>query len=507
MTEFELKFQVDTQHRAAVEAAVARGRSHVERLRARYFDTADGALAAQRLVLRLRKEGQAWRQTAKAPTDSLLERHEDNVDLPPAGARDVPLPRIDRHDGTPVGDLIREACREAGHDPATVELVPLYGTDVRRTLREMRTGDALVELAFDSGEVRSGEHAHALCELEFELMGGSPRSMLELAQRWRNRYALWLDTVSKSERGQRLAQGRPFGDAVKARPPELHKDQDGPEVFRTVLKACLAQILPNASEVAAGSTDAEHVHQLRVGIRRLRTALREMAALAPAISPEWDPALTDAFQALGRRRDRDHLVHIVQPKLEGVGAPPVDGSVSAADLPDPSEVVRAAAFQSVLMELIAASLPVEPTDEVESEHPAREETGPPRKVLRKRLSKLHRQVTRDGRRFEELEPAAQHRVRKRLKRLRYLGEFVAPLFGARRAKRYLEQLEPAQDALGEHNDNTVAIAAYRDNASHDGQAWFAVGWLSAQQPASASECRKALDKLADARPFWKASKR
>lgn len=504
MTEFELKFQVDPQHRAAVEAAVARGRSHVERLRARYFDTADGALAAERLVLRLRKEGQAWRQTAKAPTDSLLERHEHNVDLPPAGARDVPLPSIDRHEGTPVGDLIRDACRKAGHDPATVELVPLYGTDVRRTTREMRTGDALVELAFDRGEVRAGEHAHALCELEIELKNGSPRSMLELAQRWRNRYELWLDTVSKSVRGQRLAQGTRFGDAVKARAPELHNDLDGPEVFRAVLKTCLAQILPNASEVAAGSTDAEHVHQLRVGIRRLRTALREMAVLAPAVDPAWDPALTDAFRALGQRRDRDHLTQTVQPQLEAVGAPPVDWTGSASALPDPRDVVRGPAFQSVLMNLIAASLPVEAMDEIDRE--AAQYTGPPREALRERLAKLHRQVTRDGRRFEDLEPAAQHRVRKRLKRLRYLGEFVAPLFGTREAKRYLKQLEPAQDALGMHNDNAVAIGAYRENAAHDGQAWFAVGWLSAQQPASAAECRKALDKIADARPFWKSTK-
>ena len=54
MTEFELKFQVDAAHQAAVEAAVARGRSHRAHLRARYYDTADGALASQRIVLRVR---------------------------------------------------------------------------------------------------------------------------------------------------------------------------------------------------------------------------------------------------------------------------------------------------------------------------------------------------------------------------------------------------------------------------------------------------------------------
>ena len=64
-------------------------------------------------------------------------------------------------------------------------------------------------------------------------------------------------------------------------------------------------------------------------------------------------------------------------------------------------------------------------------------------------------MLRDGNASRSLEPAEQHRVRKRLKRLRYLGEFVAPLFGARGRALSSTQLEPAQDALGRHNDDAV----------------------------------------------------
>jgi hypothetical protein len=59
--------------------------------------------------------------------------------------------------------------------------------------------------------------------------------------------------------------------------------------------------------------------------------------------------------------------------------------------------------------------------------------------------------------------------------------------------------------LGEHNDSAVAINAYREAADHDGRAWFAVGWLSGRQPAGALECQAALDKIAQARRFWKSS--
>ena len=91
---------------------------------------------------------------------------------------------------------------------------------------------------------------------------------------------------------------------------------------------------------------AEHVHQLRVGIRRLRTALREMADLAPAIDPAWEPALVDTFRALGRQRDRDHLLQTVQPQIEAVGGPPIAWPTRRTlTCPTPAEVVRGAAFQ------------------------------------------------------------------------------------------------------------------------------------------------------------------
>ncbi|RZL86223.1 MAG: CYTH and CHAD domain-containing protein [Variovorax sp.] len=496
--EFELKFQVDPANRAAVEAAVARGRSRRTRLQARYFDTADGALAAERVVLRLRKEGKLWVQTAKAPGDGLLQRHEHNVEIPTERASEVPLPLLQRHEGTPVGELIAAALRKAGHDPETAELVPLYGTDVWRTTREMRSGDARVELAFDRGEIRAGERSHTICELEFELKQGSPQSVLEVARRWRNRYGLWLDTVSKSARGERLAQGVTYGPPVKAEAPRLRDDPNGPALFRAVLCSCMDQILPNACELAAGSTDAEHVHQLRVGIRRLRTALREMAVITPDIDPSWEPALLRAFGDLGQQRDREHLQQEIEPQVEAVGGPPVAWP-EAADAPQPPAVVRSAAFQNVLQGLIGASLPAEP----EATSDALEEGTPARKTLRARLAKLHRQVVRDGSRFESLPTVQQHRVRKRLKRLRYLGEFVATLFDRRRAKRYLAALTPAQDALGKHNDAAVAIAAYRAATDHDARAWFAVGWLGARQPESAVLCREALAKVKDAQPFWK----
>lgn len=109
----------------------------------------------------------------------------------------------------------------------------------------------------------------------------------------------------------------------------------------------------------------------------------------------------------------------------------------------------------------------------------------------------------DGAHFETLAPDQQHRVRKRLKRLRYLAEFVGPLFGRKAARRYADGLARAQDALGLYQDGVVAIAQYRQAPPQDARAWFAVGWLEARQPRAARACGKALSRLKDLDRFWK----
>ena len=105
--------------------------------------------------------------------------------------------------------------------------------------------------------------------------------------------------------------------------------------------------------------------------------------------------------------------------------------------------------------------------------------------------------------FAALEPEAQHRVRKQLKRLRYLAEFAEPLYPRRKVARYLDALRPAQDALGVHNDNAVALEAYRATAATDPHAAFAAGWLTARLQAGSLECQQALAPVIDAKRFWR----
>jgi CHAD domain-containing protein len=118
---------------------------------------------------------------------------------------------------------------------------------------------------------------------------------------------------------------------------------------------------------------------------------------------------------------------------------------------------------------------------------------------------MHRQLKKDAAVFLTLDDTLRHRTRKRLKRLRYCVEFVASLYRAKDVRRYLARLRPAQDALGQYNDLTVAEAAFRGQLEHDARVWFALGWLAARRTQLLQEAARALEELARAPSFWQRS--
>jgi CHAD domain-containing protein len=125
-------------------------------------------------------------------------------------------------------------------------------------------------------------------------------------------------------------------------------------------------------------------------------------------------------------------------------------------------------------------------------------------VARKRLTRLHKMVMADAARFAALDDAARHVLRKRLKRLRYSIDFVAPLFAAKAVTRYLALLKPAQEVLGDANDVALAEAACLAAGTHKAGDAFVLGWLSARRGALSASAAARLKVLAAAPRFWKA---
>ena len=212
-------------------------------------------------------------------------------------------------------------------------------------------------------------------------------------------------------------------------------------------------------------------------------------------------ALAAVFRELGQHRDRDYLLRKLQGQIEAAGGPALDWHDALNDLPNPAIAVRSPAFQQTLLGLIgwvhAAGGGEGQKDQKDQNDKA------PGKALRKRLARLHKQVLAQGEQFTALPEPAQHSLRKRLKRLRYLAEFAQPLFSARKAKAYLAELKPLQDALGTYQDEQAALQAWQALSGHEPRALFGAGWLSARREPHVLACQQACDRLAQkARPFW-----
>jgi len=486
--EREIKLEVPPYAWDGLVAEMSGPESRRLALRAIYHDTTDQALAAAGISLRVRSEDGRWVQTLKAARGSIFERLEDSVTLGPV-TEDGAAPPADPQLHAAAQDLLRQALSLTGNAPLPM-LPPAFEVRVLRRLQQVVHGGSVIEIALDEGELLALGRTRPLRELELELVHGCERDLLALARRWRGRWGLWISTASKAARGARLATGALHGTALGARPPSLPPKAAPAGFTAAVLDACLDQVLSNAGEIAAGSQADEHVHQLRVGVRRLRTALRHLSFPAN-VRAEVEPALVDVFRDLGTHRDRNHVLRSIAPLVEAAGGRPLRIPAGFHAAGDPGELVRGAPFQDALFVLLLAG----------DARRGRKDTKIKR-LLRARLGKLHRQVTRDGAQFTRLRLDQQHRVRKRLKRLRYLAEFAAPLYSAGKVEDFVAALKPAQDVIGEYNDQVMAQALYEELAGSDPGALFGVQWLAQRRADEAKACRRALRKLKGAEAFW-----
>ena len=535
-TEIELKFLVPQAARAGVAAELARGSTALDRtsLLAMYLDTDDRRLAQAGMAWRLRREGRRWIQTLKCGGSNALERFEHEAIRPDACAD------ASAHAGTPLGSQLIALLRRARSDG--LEPGVRFRAEIRRTARRIRTHGAVVVVACDEGRLVSAGASQRIREIEFELVSGSPTAMLGLAERWRKRFALIYDPRSKAERGDRLADGA-FPPPRKAGWPSYLDDATATEAFGVVLGECLAQITRNAIGLIDGdpAQRVEHVHQLRVGIRRLRSALRSFRGWAPAPPVELVDGLRSLFTTLGLCRDSDVLTSGVVAELTKVGAPPLKPPSGPAG-PDAADAVRAADTQRILLAWIAwradlAPAPVDAAEALEAELPTKKrhaarcvgkaETGtshgkspnpgspladtgpgpaatedPPtfRRNVERRLRRWHARIVSDWKAFDDLDDAGLHALRKRIKRQRYAFEFFAPLLHRRQVERYLDALTAVQDRMGMLNDLFVARTRYQTLAARDPAAWFALGWLAARIAELRALAKPELARLAKADP-------
>lgn len=518
MSEQELKLHVPRAARAGVAGALRRGNVTSLRLRAQYFDTPGADLAKAGAALRLRLEGRRWVQTLKMPGAHRLEKLELNHPRP------GPALDLSVYKDTPAARII------AKHGE---RLAVMYETDVRRLYRRIRTVAGVVEVALDLGHIQSGQLKLPVSEVEFELVSGQPHAMFLLGLKWLTTYGLVLDLRSKAERGStlaalahRLANLGEVDDAATnaarahaiaaywaprgTHPIKLSSQMTPGLALAAVTGECLEQIARNAAVLAEIDTAGlyragtpEHTHQLRVGIRRLRSAWSLFQKLADLPPQPWRDELKLHFAALGTARDDDVLHQTVMPELSAAGQPALE--LGSEQQQAPSMALTASPeFQRWLVELLAWTIgahPLQASDANETA-PTQHKASSIKDALGKQLFKWHHKVLSDGLQFEQLPIESKHDLRKRAKRLRYGLQFAESLLPTKKLKNYRRSLSRIQDILGEMNDLYVAREKFEGIREDQPPAWFAVGWIASRLSVLTKEATQAFKSLKQADHFW-----
>lgn len=509
--EIELKLELDPAEAADLRTRIlpALGAAAPARhLASVYFDTPKQALRRKGLTLRIRFDGERRTQTIKAGGGAgLFDRSEWETEV----AGDTP--DLKAAAKTPVRAVLHRRAR----------LGPVFETLVERTTWTVETAQAAVEVALDEGCVRAAGASAPLAELEFELKRGEAAALFALIRR--------LDMPSppvavraKSERGYALLDGEPPA-AFKPDPIALASGVGTAEGFRAIAHACIRQFRLN--EPLIGDAHApEPLHQARVAIRRLRTAL---SFFAPVVADDslapLKARLRDVSHRLGAARDLDvYLLLKAQPEAErNPDEPGLSAFVGAV------ETKRAKAHDAVVAMLASEPFHGLIFDLVEWIEMGPWRADPSRAALRdgplqafaaERLRRWRRQVRRKGRALGERDPAARHRIRIRAKKLRYASEFFAGLAEGRsgrgrkrKARRdgFLDAVEALQKSLGDLNDIRIDRAIAQDFADGDaGRADAALvpaAHISGGQDARGGDLLKAAVAayavFAKTKPFWR----
>lgn len=427
--EVELKLLVDggsaERFLAAELLATPQDRQSIRTI---YYDTVDADLRAAGFILRVRAAGGAFKQTVKAAgsqTAGLFARPEWEQTVP------GPAPMID--DTTPLKIFLGARLSA---------LAPVFEVRVERRTWLIEEGEATCELVLDCGSVIAGDRSTPVCEFELELRSGPARSLFDLARRIDAIAPVRPGLLTKAERGFRLLG--PAREVTRSEKPDLSPDMTSAVAFQRIAAACIRQF--GLNEALIDPTFPDALHQARIGLRRLRSAMKvHKAMLADERFAAISADLAWLAGVLGHARDLD----VVARHLD-------DAALAQA---------RSAAYDTVHAELASDRTRRLLLDLSEWLSTGAWLTRPETATLRQEpvrdssaaiLSRLRKKVRKAGRNLTELSDEDRHTVRKTAKKLRYTAEFFAPLFDDKRGRRrrgaFFAAIEQFQDHLGALND-------------------------------------------------------
>jgi triphosphatase len=504
--ETELKFEVDdaAAERLSQRLGFAR-KGRTVSLRSVYFDTPDGRLNAEGIAVRIREDAGHFIQTVKTSAPGLVrgewEMEVAGPTLDLAAAAETPLLHALN-----------------GYGPETLR--PAFETRIERATRRLRVEGGMVEAALDRGTVGDGQTDAPILELELELKRGKPEALFRFARALAGVAPMNLSFASKAERGYALVDGEPLAP-MKAADPKLSREDTAASAFKAIAGSALAQMANNA-RVLRRLRRIEALHQLRVGARRLRSAISlfgpmladghvdEIKGELRWLTGELDDArnldvfITQTFRPAAKRHARSM-------GLSNLGRALITAQTRAYDRAEAA--LGSERFRTLMLET-AAWIETGPWTSGDEPRLVALRQRPIKAVAREILKRGRRKVMKAGKALAGLAPQPRHKLRINAKKLRYACGFFTGLYSgkaASRLKRFVAAMEGLQDGLGALTDIVAAdslTAELATAAATDAPAklGFAAGLIAGErqtdEAAATRAAEKAYARFAKAEPFW-----
>jgi CHAD domain-containing protein len=466
---------------------VSAARSRPQPQRVVWHDSADAALTA--LGLALAQERGTWR----------LEKLT-------RGLADIWSP------GAPPPVLARSDALDALAYDLPQPLAPVVACIGRRHTLVAQTDQGPVTITLLRGAVRAVTAEHAFCRLQ--LSGDDPAVRLlslSLAA------ALPLEVAGSTLGAASLAAARGTSPAAPGHGlPELPDHLPVVDAFAFVLGHLTDVLLHFAPLAAADADGPEPVHQMRVALRRLRSAMTVFRPLPDGAEPQALKAGLKLLNAqLGPVRDWDVFVSETLPNVQAAfpGDARLARLIAAAGRrrQDHHAALRAflcgPEFRRLGIELAwlagahcwrPATVDPGTGDEPGQSVPLR---GFAAGVLDRRLRKL---LGTDD--VGALGAGELHAVRLKAKRTRYAAEIFAPIFTGKGPHRFIRRLAALQNLLGSLNDGVTAHRLLDELGGAGGRHAYAAGlvtgFVAAKSAALLPKLARRWSRLQRVREFW-----
>jgi len=418
-----------------------------------YYDTPHLDLRRSGVALRLRRDGRRWVQTVKgggSVAGGLHQRLEIECDLARQAIDWASLGR------GPYAGLFASRRLQG-------RLQPVFATRFIRTehLVQLQPG-LMIAAALDRGEITGGGRHEPICELALELRAGPAAALYDFALELAQSTPLTPENRSKAERGYALCRGE-APQPVKARPAVLDAGMTVAAAFGTILRSTLDHLQANEAGMVAGK-DPEYLHQMRVALRRMRSAFRVFGPVFPKGATA--PMVADMrwlAGALGPARDWDVFTSEILPQFAGrIRERAARAAFERSAKRRRREANRAARravdsarYRRFILSFgawLAAGGWARGADRTAR----RVGADPVGRFASATLEQRHSKARKRGRKLAAQGPAQRHRLRIAIKKLRYAGDFFSGLYARQPARRMLRQLSGLQDILGAMNDAAQA---------------------------------------------------